>query len=73
MQAVYLRLSELVDRGLSQGVLREQTGDLYAALLMGMVRSVLIRTLYETASNGPLTERAPELTHFFLQGASKKP
>ncbi len=72
MQAVYLRLSALVERGLSQGALREQTGDLYAALLMGMVRSVLIRTLYETESTGPLTERAAELTHFFMHGASKK-
>lgn len=72
LRAIHARLKELVTRGVSRGKLRRESADLYPGLLLGMVRSVLIRTLYEPEPSGPVTARVSELVRFFLEGAAER-
>ncbi len=69
MRALYLRFETLVERGLSSGSLRPDNAALYPALLMGMLRGVLVRTLYEAHPPGSIVKRAPQLVDIFLNGA----
>ncbi len=71
MRALYARFETLVERGLSAKSLRPGSAALYPALLMGMLRGVLVRTLYETEPPGSLVERAPQLVDIFLNGAGQ--
>lgn len=71
MRALYSRFETLVQRGLTAGRLRPECATLYPALLMGMLRGVLVRTLYETEPTGSLVDRAPQLVDIFLNGASQ--
>jgi AcrR family transcriptional regulator len=73
MRVLYSRFEALVERGLATGRLRPECAALYPALLMGMLRGVLVRTLYETNPPGSLVQRAPQLVDIFLNGARKNP
>jgi len=69
MMLVYERLRTLIEQGVEQGALRADSADLLPALLIGMVRGVLIRTLYETERSTPVTDRVADVVRFFLEGA----
>lgn len=69
MRALYSRFETLVERGVASEALRADMAALYPALLMGMLRGVLVRTLYEAEPPGSLVERAPQLVDIFLHGA----
>lgn len=59
---------ELMQRGLTQGVLRKDDVELYPALLGGMLREVVIYDL-ESPSRGTPAMRAAQVVKVFLQGA----
>jgi AcrR family transcriptional regulator len=68
---VYRRVDKLVKRGVKEGLLRERDADLYASLLMGMLRGVMMREHYG-APLTPLAECVHPLVDFFLWGARRK-
>jgi AcrR family transcriptional regulator len=63
---------ELVLRGVKQGALRADGAELYAALLAGMMREVMILDLESQARCAP-QERATQLVKVFLEGAGVPP
>lgn len=67
MLEVQQRVEHLIARGLRKKALR--SGDLWPAIFMGAVKSVMVHSLNDTARARPLGERAPELVRFFLEGA----
>lgn len=70
MRALYERFEKVVAHGVSSGVLSPESSPLYAALLMGMARGVLMRSLYD-ASLGSTAPRAREVVRLFLRGAKR--
>lgn len=70
MRALYERFEHVVAHGLSSGVLAPDSSALYAALLMGMARGVLMRSLYDS-SLGSTAPRAREVVRLFLRGARR--
>lgn len=70
MRATYLRVEQLVQRGLDGGELNPASGPLYPALLMGLVRGMIMRWLYDNPS-AQFAERVPALVEFFLHGAGR--
>jgi len=62
------RVDKVVRRGVKDGVLRETGSELYASLLMGMLRGAMMREVYG-APTGPLAECAGEIIQIFLHGA----
>ena len=63
------RIAKLTDFGVESGVLRPELRELYPGLLLGMVRGVLKRDLFD-AHRGSLADRVPLLLSFFLQGGA---
>lgn len=72
MRAVYERLERLIERGVGSGALQGGPSRLYPAILMGMLRGVLIRTLFEKSPGVDLRQTVPELVDFFLHGAGAR-
>lgn len=72
MRAVYARLEQLIQRGVDSGALQFGPARLYPAILMGMLRGVLIRTLFEKSPQVDLRHSVPELVDFFLRGAARR-
>ncbi len=72
MRAVYARLEQLIERGVEAGALQAAPARLYPAILMGMLRGVLIRTLFEKSPQVDLRQSVPELVDFFLRGAARR-
>ena len=70
LRAIYSRLELIVRRGTTSGELREPSAALYPALLMGMSRGLIVRTLFETSERS-IAEHVPELVRVFLHGAAK--
>jgi AcrR family transcriptional regulator len=61
------RLEQLIQRGVASGELRREGSELYATLLVGMVRSLLLRVA-ETKQGEELQRGADVLLQVFLQG-----
>ena len=68
---LYTRVDKVVRRGVKDGVLRETGSELYASLLMGMLRGAMMREFYG-APTGPLAECAGEIIQIFLHGAKAR-
>jgi AcrR family transcriptional regulator len=68
---LYARVDKIVRRGVKDGVLRETGSELYASLLMGMLRGAMMREIYG-APTGPLAECAGGIVELFLYGAKAK-
>jgi AcrR family transcriptional regulator len=62
------RVEQLVQRGVAAGELRGEGSELYATLLVGMVRSVLMRAA-ETKRGEDLRHGADTLIQVFLRGS----
>jgi AcrR family transcriptional regulator len=71
MRAIYPRFEQVVARGLSAGSLSLESSALYPALLMGMARGVLMRSLYDE-SLGSMAPHAREVVRLFLTGARRR-
>jgi AcrR family transcriptional regulator len=71
MLEVYRRIDELLRRGVRQRALRAAGAELYPSLLMGVIRGVLVRDLYEK-TRGPLASHAEAIVAFFLDGAGAR-
>jgi len=70
LRAIHARVELLVRRGTQRGELRAQSAAVYPALLMGMARGLILRTLFE-ASDRSVAADVPELVRVFLHGAAK--
>jgi AcrR family transcriptional regulator len=62
------RLDRLMERGLAEGKLASAGSELYGALLLGMIRGVLLRSLFDPSPQ-PLAPTARQIVQFFLRGA----
>jgi AcrR family transcriptional regulator len=68
MQEVYRRVETLMKRGVRQKALRPKHAELYPALLMGCVRAVLVRELYDGV--GLSSRYVDAVLTLFLDGLS---
>jgi len=70
MEEIHVRVAKLIDRGLAAKALRRNDADIYPTVLMGMVRSFMVRRLFhDNPKPLPLTQRVDQMTRFFLNGA----
>jgi AcrR family transcriptional regulator len=65
---LYARIDKLIQRGVKEGVLREQGSDLFAASLLGLVRGMILRERYGAPST-PMLDCVGRVVDFFLHGA----
>lgn len=71
IEEVYRRAEVLTRGGVEDGVLRREGAELFPALLVGTVRGVILRSIFE--HQGPPTrESARRLVEFFLDGAGNR-
>jgi AcrR family transcriptional regulator len=70
MRAIYARFEAIVGRGLEAGTLSLESAQLYPALLMGMARGVMMRSLHETSLD-VTAARAREIVNLFLDGSRR--
>jgi AcrR family transcriptional regulator len=68
LRELMLQLDRLMARGVAEGKLARAGSELYGALLLGMIRGVLLRSLFDLSPQ-PLTPTARQLVQFFLRGA----
>jgi hypothetical protein len=68
MQEIKRLYRELIQRGIRQGALRAADTELYAAMLSGMLREVLILEL-ESPARTDAEERAGQIVRMFVEGA----
>ena len=70
MEEIYLRVGRLIDRGLKAKALRREDSELFATMLMGMLRGCMVRRLfYGNQTETPIEQQADQITRFFLHGA----
>ena len=70
MRALYERFERVVGHGLSSGALSHESAALYPALLMGMARGVLVRSLHDAAV-GSTALHARDVVRLFMRGAQR--
>lgn len=68
MKALRTRLAVLTERAVQDGILRPELNDLYAFLLLGLVRSTLIHDLVLETAPVDERERSRQLVRFFMEG-----
>ncbi len=68
---IYFRCAQLVERGQKQGELRAELCPLAPTLLMGMMRSMLMRRMY-LPEEGSAVQHIDLLVSFFISGAGEK-
>jgi AcrR family transcriptional regulator len=68
MRSLHQRFAALSAQGVASGVLRPDLAELYPALLMGMVRGIVIHSLFQPQPTR-LAEHVDDLVELFLQGA----
>jgi AcrR family transcriptional regulator len=69
IQEVYRRIEVLMKRGVRQKALRAKNAELYPAFLMGIVKGVLVRELYEGEAS-PVPRYVDAVLSLFLDGAA---
>lgn len=70
MKALHARFETIVGHGLSAGSLLPESASLYPALLMGMARGVMMRSLHDETL-GVTAPRAREIVKLFLDGSRR--
>ena len=71
LQALVERAERLMARGVRQKALARERPELLAALLVGMLRSVLVRELLGPLPRGGAADLAKRIHRLFLQGARR--
>lgn len=71
MKAVYERVEKLIRRGVQKKALKPRGAEFFPSLLMGMMRGLLMHTLYsaDDPSRAAPTQHVDRLVEFFLEGA----
>ncbi|MEB2321875.1 MAG: TetR/AcrR family transcriptional regulator [Sorangiineae bacterium] len=72
MRAVHSRVERLIQRGVTSGALESGPAPFYPAILMGIVRGVLVRAVFDKSAKLDLRASVPVLTEFFLHGAAAR-
>lgn len=71
IKELYARLEKLLRRGVRAGVLRHEDAAVFAPMLIGMFRGMVMYALHQDV-NQPLTDLAKPLVRLFLEGASAR-
>jgi AcrR family transcriptional regulator len=72
MLEVYRRAEKVVQVGLKEKALRTEDADLFPALLVGTLRSVLIREVLYASEERGVSERIRAIVSYFLHGAGAR-
>ena len=69
MEQLCRRVEALVQRGLQSGALRPEDSEIYPTMLMGMLKGILVRSLFAEDVAEPTAKRVGQMVRFFTSGA----